>query len=78
VDPKTVRRYVAKRGAGEPVGAPVARPKLIDPFVGKIEELVETSEGAVRARLAEDATRLSDRPNPVSDEVWEEAAKHYT
>lgn len=27
--------------------------------------------------LAEDATRLSDRPNPVSDEVWEEAAKHY-
>jgi hypothetical protein len=29
----------------------VARPKLINPFVGKIEELVETSEGAVRADL---------------------------
>lgn len=49
VDPKTVRRYVAKREAGEPVAAPVARPKIIDPFVGKIEELVETSEGEIRA-----------------------------
>ena len=49
VDPKTVRRYVAKRDAGEPVDEPVQRPKLIDPFLPKIEELVETSEGAVRA-----------------------------
>ncbi len=27
--------------------------------------------------LAEAATRLSDRPNPVPDEVWEEAARHF-
>src|SRR5215831_4533222 len=27
--------------------------------------------------LAEAVTRLSDRPGPVSDEVWQEAAKHY-
>ena len=27
--------------------------------------------------LAEAATRLSDRADPVSDEVWEEAARHY-
>ncbi|MCX5204420.1 carboxymuconolactone decarboxylase family protein [Streptomyces sp. NBC_00237] len=27
--------------------------------------------------LAESATRLADRPDPVSDEVWNEAAKHY-
>lgn len=27
--------------------------------------------------LAESATRLSDRPDPVPDEVWEEAARHY-
>ena len=27
--------------------------------------------------LAEAATRLSDRPDPVPDEVWEEAARHY-
>jgi AhpD family alkylhydroperoxidase len=27
--------------------------------------------------LAEAATRLSDRSDPVPDEVWEQAAKHY-
>jgi AhpD family alkylhydroperoxidase len=27
--------------------------------------------------LAEAATRLADRPDPVPDEVWEAAAKHY-
>ncbi len=34
---------------------------------------------AERAALAltEAATRLSDRPDPVPDEVWNEAAKHY-
>lgn len=34
---------------------------------------------AERAALAltEAATRLADRPDPVSDEVWEEAASHY-
>ena len=34
---------------------------------------------AERAALAltEAVTRLSDRPDPVSDAVWEEAARHY-
>jgi AhpD family alkylhydroperoxidase len=34
---------------------------------------------AERAALAlsEAATRLSDRTNPVPDEIWDEAAKHY-
>lgn len=27
--------------------------------------------------LAESVTRLSDRPDPVPDDVWNEAAKHY-
>ena len=27
--------------------------------------------------LAEAITRLSDRPDPVSDEIWQEAARHY-
>jgi D-xylose transport system substrate-binding protein len=49
VDPKTVRVYVAKRAGGIPADEPVKRPKLIDPFVPKIEEAVEASEGAVRA-----------------------------
>lgn len=34
---------------------------------------------AERAALAltEAVTRLSDRPDPVPDEIWDEAAKHY-
>jgi AhpD family alkylhydroperoxidase len=34
---------------------------------------------AERAALAltESVTRLADRPDPVSDEVWDEAARHY-
>jgi AhpD family alkylhydroperoxidase len=34
---------------------------------------------AERAALAltEAATRLADRPDPVSDEIWEEATRHY-
>src|SRR5206468_12253297 len=34
---------------------------------------------AERAALAltESVTRLSDRPDPVPDEIWEEAARHY-
>ena len=27
--------------------------------------------------LAESVTRISDRPDPVSDDVWNEAARHY-
>jgi AhpD family alkylhydroperoxidase len=35
--------------------------------------------GAERAALAltEAVTRLSDRPDPVPDEIWDEAARHY-
>jgi AhpD family alkylhydroperoxidase len=35
---------------------------------------------AERAALAltEAATRLADRPDPVADEVWDEAARHYS
>jgi len=35
--------------------------------------------GAERAALAlaESMTRMSDRPDPVPDEVWEEAAHHF-
>ena len=34
---------------------------------------------AERAALAltEAVTRISDRPDPVSDEIWDEAARHY-
>jgi transposase len=47
----TVKHWVAKRDAGLlPVsGVPAERPKLIDPYLPKIEELVEHSEGKIRA-----------------------------
>ena len=48
-DPKTVRRYARARDLGWPVTEPVPRPKLIDPYLGKVEEWVDRSEGKVRA-----------------------------
>jgi transposase len=51
-DPKTVKRYVALReaGGGDPLlRATTARPKLIDAFLGKVEELVDQSRGKIRA-----------------------------
>src|SRR5215469_6804992 len=49
-DPKTVKRYVALReaGGGDPL-PPAPRPKLIDRFLPKVEELVENSKGRIRA-----------------------------
>ncbi|HLS33625.1 MAG TPA: IS21 family transposase, partial [Brevibacterium sp.] len=49
VDAKTVRRYVAARDAGAPVMGPGRRPRMLDPFLPKIEEWVERSSGKVRA-----------------------------
>jgi transposase len=48
-DPKTVLRYVALRESGRSPFAPAVRPKLIDPFLEKVEELVDRSQGRVRA-----------------------------
>jgi hypothetical protein len=51
-DPKTVQRYVALReaGGGDPLlPAAAVRPKLIDAFLPKVEELVDTSKGKIRA-----------------------------
>ena len=48
-DPKTVRRYALARDLGRPAAGPAVRPKLIDPFLDKIEEWVDRSEGKVRA-----------------------------
>ena len=49
VDPKTVSRYVAIRDAGGSPFERPARPKIIDPFLEKIEELVDRSQGKIRA-----------------------------
>ena len=52
-DPKTVRRYVALReaGGGDPLAkASAPRPKLIDAFMPKVEELEDGHRGACRRR----------------------------
>jgi transposase len=49
VDAKTVRSYVAARDAGRPVTGPGRRERIIDPFLEKVEEWVDRSEGSVRA-----------------------------
>jgi transposase len=51
-DPKTVRRYAALReaGGGDPAARAAApRPKLIDAFLPKVEELVDQSKARIRA-----------------------------
>lgn len=50
----TVAEWVARRDSGGlPVlGEPTQRPKLVDPFMAKIEEWVERSDGRVRADVA--------------------------
>jgi transposase len=48
-DPKTVRHWVARRDRGLPLGGPARRERLIDPFLAKVEEWVDRSDGHVRA-----------------------------
>jgi hypothetical protein len=48
-DPKTVARLVNIRDAGADPYLRARRPRLIDPFLEKIEEVVERSNGAIRA-----------------------------
>lgn len=49
VDEKTVARYVALRDSGNDPFVRTRRARVVDPFMGKIEELVEHSKGEVRA-----------------------------
>lgn len=48
-DAKTVARYVRVRDRGGDPFAVARRARLIDPFLDKVEELVEASQGKVRA-----------------------------
>jgi transposase len=54
VDAKTVKRYVALRDVGADPLARVRRPRMVDPFAEKIEELVERSGGRIRADVVHD------------------------
>ena len=51
-DAKTVARYVAVRDAGGDPLARTCRPRLIDAFMPKVEELVDRSKGKIRADVA--------------------------
>ena len=51
-DAKTVARYVAVREAGGDPLAKTVRPRLIDAFMPKVEELVDRSGGKIRADVA--------------------------
>jgi hypothetical protein len=49
-DRKTVARYVALRDAGsDPLVAQQRRPRSVDEFLPKVEELVDRSSGKIRA-----------------------------
>jgi hypothetical protein len=53
--PNTVARYVAARAAGMLVASRAAsRPRVIDEFLPKLEELIERSKGKIRADVAHD------------------------
>ncbi|MEV6227981.1 hypothetical protein AB0L88_08900 [Saccharopolyspora shandongensis] len=52
VDEKTVKRYFAIRDVGKDPLVRTRRARSIDPFLGKIEELVDKSQGRVRADVA--------------------------
>lgn len=59
----TVARYVEKRDAGELVdNGPERRERIIDPFLAKIEEWVERSEGKIRADVSFDRLRALGSP----------------
>lgn len=48
-DPKTVAAYVARRDAGVASFIRLRRRRLVDPFLAKVEELVDHSQAKIRA-----------------------------
>ncbi len=53
-DHKTVAHWVGRRDAGAMSEKAVRRPRLVDPFLPKLEEWMEASKGKVRADVAYD------------------------
>ena len=56
-DAKTVARYVRGPGCGPGIRWRAARPRLIDGFLPKLEELVDRSKGKIRADVAHRRSR---------------------
>ena len=53
-DHKTVAHWVARRDAGELTATAEPRDRVIDPFLAKLEEWMEQSNGKIRADVAHD------------------------
>jgi len=78
-DHKTVAHWVTRRDAGAMSGEAVRRPRLIDPFLPKLEEWMEASKGKVRADVVHDMVHpgfpgASVPWSPSSLSVWSSAA----
>jgi AhpD family alkylhydroperoxidase len=63
-------------GAASAAKAGVSSEKLLTLAAWYENPLFDDAERAALA-LTEAATRLSDRPGAVTDEIWAEAARHY-
>ena len=63
-------------GVGSAAKAGVSPQKLLTVAAWYENPIFDDAERAALA-LTEAATRLSDRPGAVTDEIWAEAAKHY-
>ena len=59
-----------------PAKAGISAEKLLTVAAWYENPLFDDAERAALA-LTEAATRLSDRPGAVTDEIWAEAARHY-
>jgi len=56
-DPKTVARYIGARSRGLDPHGHLVRPMIVDPYLAKIEELVERSHGNIRADVVHERLR---------------------
>ncbi len=70
-DRKTVARYVALRDAGADPLAAERRPRSIDSFLAKVEELVDRSSGKIRADVVH--RRLAAMGYPGSERTTRRA-----
>ena len=68
--------FCVNAGAHNLTKAGVSPEKLAAVAAWYDSELFDDAERAALA-LTEAATRLADRPGAVTDEIWDEAAKHY-
>jgi AhpD family alkylhydroperoxidase len=64
-------------GVATATKAGISTEKLLTVAAWYENPLFDDAERAALA-LTEAATRLSDRPGAVTDQIWDEAAKHYT